>query len=1284
MSTTPRKRRRRQLAAGAAAALGAAISPEAAAAVITVDSTADTVAVDAQCTLREAITNANANAATAADCAAGTGVDTIDFSGLTFPATIILGGVSLPITDPLIIDGPGQTSLTIDGNDASRIFTIEDADSGTSIDVAIDDLTLTQGDATLESIAGGGAILTNENLTLTNVTITSSEADAGGAVVIIGGVAETTLTVAGSTFTGNSAAYGGAILSDDANLVISGSTFSQNSAAAFVGAIAQSGGEFTLTDSSVTDNTAPVSGGVALYYTDAVTITNAIISGNDATVGDSGGLYIYGASGTVTIEDSVISGNQAANSSGGVKIVYALETAVVIRDTEISGNVAGNAAGGLYLYDSFPVTLERVRLMDNTAGAYAGGGAFWGSEVTVVESQISGNQAPVTGGLYVAYGTYLYLVNSTIANNTATTGSIGGLAVNGSFATVDVSTISGNSAPAGAAGNVFLYDAAFYMRNSIIANGTAVAGPDLVTGGSTAEINYSLIEDPSGAVFTGANNLTGVDPQLGPLQNNGGPTETMKPASTSPAVNAGDPAYTTPPNDQRGMFRPVGIVDMGAVELNPGTLQFQSNGYNVGENGSFVTVTVTRTGGSDGAVGVNYTTGSGTATAGADFTTTSGTLLWADGESSPKSFNVPITNDLIFEGTETFNVALDTPTGGATLGLAAIEVTITDDDTAPTISIGDAGATEGDAGTTPATFTVSLSNPTTQTVTVDFATAGVEATSAVDFQPNSGTLTFDPLVTSLQVPVNVIGDVLDEIDETFTVTLANPNANATILDGTGVGTIADDDAAPTISITDVTQIELDAGNSAFTFNVTLSAASSLPVTVDFATAGVTATSGADFQPNSGTLTFDPGVTSLPVTVQVTGDVVDESNETFDVTLTNPTNATLLDGTGVGTITDDDGAPAINISDVTLAEGNAGTTSFTFDVTLAPASGQTVTVDFTTTGLTATSGIDFQPASGTLTFNPGVTSLPVNVLVNGDVVDEPNETFTVTLANPTNAAIADDTGLGTITDDDAAPAITISDVTLAEGDAGTTNFQFTVTLTPSSGQSVTVDYATQDATANAGTDYTATAGTLTFVPGDTSETITVPVLGDATIEPDETFTVVLTNAPLATISDGSGLGTITNDDAALTADLNVTKAVAGTGPFVVGNNASFTITVSNAGPAAATNVHVLDAIPAGTTFVSAVPTAGTCSGTVTVDCNVGTLADGGSATVTLTVRLDAAGVVSNTATATSDVTDPTPAAGSASFTAVAAADTAAIPTLSEWMLIALASALAAAAALKLKP
>ncbi|HEX2060134.1 MAG TPA: IPTL-CTERM sorting domain-containing protein [Thermoanaerobaculia bacterium] len=1260
MSTASRRnRRRRKITAGAAVALGAVMTPEAMGAVINVNSTADNMTVDGACTLREAITNANDDAATSTDCTAGSGLDTIDFTALTLPATITLGGTSIEITDSVVIDGTSQTQLTIDGADSSRIFTIIDGDSGTHFNVAIDDLTLTNGNSGPESIPlGGGAIFAAENLTLTNVTISgndSPDVQSGGGVLLIGlgsgGGTLPLLTLQNTTLTGNSASCcGGAISTLYANVSISNST--------------------------IDNNYAPTGGGAAIAVAQSVLIDETTITGN--TAGDEGGgLYLYGA-GAVTIEESVISGNEAGDDGGGVMISYS--GPVEIRDTTISGNEAGDGSGGLYLYANGNVLMERVRVTNNTAGLYAGGIGLWGTQATIVESQITGNQAASTGGLYAGYGAYLYMVNTTVANNTATTGSVGGIHINNSFAAIDVSTISGNTAPAGAAGNIFSYGSSLYVSHSIIANGSALAGNDLVASGPTTVLNYTLLEDPTGATFTGANNITGVDPQLGPLQNNGGPTETMKPALTSPAVNAGSPEFTTPTNDQRGFTRPVGIVDLGAVELNPGTLALSSNAYPTSEGAGFVTITVNRTGGSDGAVSVNYSTSNGTATAGADYTTTGGTLHWADGDATPKTFDVPILDDAIFEGAETFNVTLDTVVG-ATLGTSAAVVTIADNESAPTIAINDPSVTEGNAGNTPAGFVVTLSHPTTQTVTVDYGTADNGATAGVDYVQTNGTITFNPLVTAQALFVQVIGDTLDEASEQFNVLLTNAT-NATISDATGVGTINDDDAPPAISISDVTQIETDAGTTAFAFNVTLSTASTLPITVDYATAGIEATSGTDFLPASGTLTFDPGVTSQPVVVQVIGDTLDESNETFSVSLANPTNATIDDGAGIGTITDDDGTPTLSISDVTQAEGNAGTTNFVFTVSLAPASGQTVTVDYATSGLEATSGVDFQPASGTLTFNPGVTTQQITVQVAGDTLDEANERFNVILANPNaNATIADNTGLGTINDDDTS-SIVINDVTLAEGNAGTTSFVFDVTITPASEQTITVDYATQNGTAIAGSDFTATSGTLTFTPGSITRQITVPVIGDTTLEPDETFAVVLSNAPLATLADNSGTGTILTDD--LVADLGVAKAVVGTGPFLAGQNASFTITVTNAGPGSAANVHVVDILPAGTTFVSATPSAGTCTGTVTVDCSVGMLANGGSATITLTVQLTTAGEITNTATATSESVDPTPAAGSATITVSAAPAGAAVPTLSEWMLIALASALAAAAALKLRP
>jgi hypothetical protein len=226
-------------------------------------------------------------------------------------------------------------------------------------------------------------------------------------------------------------------------------------------------------------------------------------------------------------------------------------------------------------------------------------------------------------------------------------------------------------------------------------------------------------------------------------------------------------------------------------------------------------------------------------------------------------------------------------------------------------------------------------------------------------------------------------------------------------------------------------------------------------------------------------------------------------------------------------------PTLSINNVSQNEGNSGTTAFTFTVTLSAASASTVTVDFATADGTATAPGDYAAASGTLTFNPGVTSRTVTVNVAGDTSVEPNETFAVNLSNAGNATIAAATGTGTIVNDDAAglPSLSIDNVSQNEGNSGTSAYTFTVTLSAASASTVTVNFATADGTAVAGSDYTATSGTLTFNPGVTTQAITVNVLGDTTVEANETFRVDLSAPTNATIAAVQGTGSIVNDDGA---------------------------------------------------------------------------------------------------------------------------------------------------------
>jgi outer membrane protein assembly factor BamB len=226
----------------------------------------------------------------------------------------------------------------------------------------------------------------------------------------------------------------------------------------------------------------------------------------------------------------------------------------------------------------------------------------------------------------------------------------------------------------------------------------------------------------------------------------------------------------------------------------------------------------------------------------------------------------------------------------------------------PSISIADVSLDEGNSGTTPFTFTLTLSTPTSQTVTVNWATADDTATTLdFDYVGASGIVTFNPGQTSATVTVQVNGDLKDEADETFFVDLSAP-VKATIADPQAVGTIVNDDSVPQVSIGDVQLAEGNTGTTpptTFTFPVTLSNPSASTVTVNYATANGSAIAPADYATASGTVTFNPGVVSQPVTVQVVGDTIAEPNEVFYVDLSGPSGAGLLKARGVGTILDDD-------------------------------------------------------------------------------------------------------------------------------------------------------------------------------------------------------------------------------------------------------------------------------------------------------------------------------------------------------------------------------------------
>lgn len=338
-----------------------------------------------------------------------------------------------------------------------------------------------------------------------------------------------------------------------------------------------------------------------------------------------------------------------------------------------------------------------------------------------------------------------------------------------------------------------------------------------------------------------------------------------------------------------------------------------------------------------------------------------------------------------------------------------------------------------------------------------------------------------------------------------------------------------------LSIGDVSLLEGDMGTVSALFPVTLAPPSALPISVNYSTFNQTAITGSDYTANSGTVNFSPGEVTKYITVTVSGDTNDELNETFSIELTEPVNSDILDGSAIGTIIDDDGLPSITISDVSINEGNTGSLNATFLVSLSPSHFQTVLVNFTTVAGTATSGVDYLPASGTLTFNPGEVSKNITISVIGDLTDEgDSESFSINLSNPVNTIIADSSGQGTIQDDDIATVSLTFTQPITEGNSGTTPLEFVVELSTPAEFPVTVDYSTSDggvgsSFATPGEDFIPISGTLTFDPGDTSQTVIVQIIGDQQAEEDEHFSLYLSNADPISIYSSASSGNIINDD-----------------------------------------------------------------------------------------------------------------------------------------------------------
>jgi hypothetical protein len=1165
---------------------------------------------------------------------------------LTVPAGVTSFTVTVPSTLDTIDEGASETyNLSVGG--VAAIGTITDDDAAPTISsvssaTAVESVSLVHtvtlsnasSSATTFAYSLGGGTATGGGVDYSDATFSNGVTLAGGVLTVPAGVTSFTITVPtsldtideGTTETYNLSVGGiaavGTITDDDAAPTISSvSAAMQTEGTGLVHTVTLSNASSSATTFAYSLGGGSATGG-GVDYSDATFSNGVTLSGGVLTV--PAGVTSF----TVTVPTSLDTIDEGASETYNLSVGGIAAIGTITDDDNaptISSVSAATQTEGTSLVHT--VTLSNASSSATTFAYSLGGGSATGGGVDYSDATFS-NGVTLSGGvLTVPAGVTNFTVTVPTSADTIDEGtsetynlSVGGIAAIGTITDDDnAPTISSVSAATQTEGTSLVHTVTLSNASSSATTFAYSLDGGSATGGGV---------DYSDAIFSNGVTLSG-----GVLTVPAGVTSFTVTVPTS--LDTIDEGASETYNLSVGGVEAVGTI---TDDDNAPTIASVSAATQV--EGTSLVHTVTLSNASSSATTFAYSLGGGTATgSGVDYSnatfsngvTLSGGVLTVPAGVTSFTVTVPTSLDTIDEGaSETYNLSVG---GVAALG------TITDDDNTPTVSsVSSASATEGsdvlhtvtlsNASSVATTYTLSFANGTASSA--DYTSALTNANFSNGVTISGGTITVPAGVTSFTVSVPTTQDALDEANETYTLTVGGTS---------GTGTINDDDATPTLSVNDVSVNEA-AGTA--TFTVSLSAASGQTVTVNYATANGTATAGSDYTAASGTLTFAPGVTTQTITVTIGEDTVFEGSEAFNVNLSAPSNATITDATGVGTITDNDAAPVIaGVSSPTAAEGanlvytvtlsNASSTASSF--AYAVGGGSAAAADFGTP--TFSNGVTL--SGGTLTVPAGVTSFTVTLPTTQDALDEANETVPLSIGGVS--------GIGTITDDDATPSLSIGDVTVNEA-AGTATF--TVSLSAASGQTVAVGYSTANGTATTA-DYTATTGTLTFAPGVTSQTITVSIAEDTIFEGSEAFNVNLATPVNATIADGQGVGTITDNDAA------PTVATVSAASATEGANIIHTVTLSNPSASATTYTLTLGggtATSGGVDYTSALSNAsfsngvtisgstvtvpaGVTSFTVTVPTTLDTIDEGSSETYSLSV-----GGVAAVGTITDDDNAPT--------------------------------------------
>jgi trimeric autotransporter adhesin len=818
------------------------------------------------------------------------------------------------------------------------------------------------------------------------------------------------------------------------------------------------------------------------YGISLITLSNNnVIQGNYIGVGSNGTTALGNTNGGIYLQES--SGNQIGGTAAGAGNVISSNTGAGIElwgpastsdNNIIQGNFIGtNAAGTADLGNTAEGIWLRDGANDNTIGGTTAaarniisGNNTNGITINGTGNAIAGNYIGTNAAGTADLGNTLdgvFISNAasnTIGGATAGAGNLlsgnnrNGVLIQGASATSNI--VQGNFIGTDNTGNTVLTNSdAIATSNGINIQapnntiGGTVAGAGNVIGGArntgiafetAAATNNTIQGNSIGVGANGTSNIGNTTDGIAIFTDGGGQIigGTVAGAGNIIANNGNDGvAVTSSSNNQ---INGNSIFNNGQLGIDLGNNGVTANDAGDGDTGAnalqnFPVITAATASGANTLI-----TGTFNSTANTNFRLEFFSNPTADpsGNGEGQTFLGFVNVTTNASGNATFNPTFAAVPAGQFITATATNLTTNNTSEfasarvvtgTPTVTLGLTGSPLAENGGV-ATVTATLSNVSAQDVTVNLGFTGT-ATNVSDYTRSGTSILIPAGSLTGSITLTGVNDLLDEANETIIVDVTS------VTNGTESGTqqvtatITDDDPAPTVSISPATivQNEGNSGTTAYIYTVSLSAASGLPVTVNYTTNNGTATAGSDYIDNDGSLVFNPGgPLAQNITVLVNGDTTPEPTENFTVALNSATNGTLGTSSATGTITNDDVAlPTVSISPttLTLAEGNSGTRAFTFTVTLSAASAVPVTVNYTTNNGTATvADNDYIDNDGALVFNPGdPLSKTITVLVNGDNRVEANETFAVTLNSAVNAALGTNTATGIINNDEARISLT---------------------------------------------------------------------------------------------------------------------------------------------------------------------------------------------------------------------------------------------------------------------